>query len=691
MAAGNVEGQITRLLESINELLVDLEQKPQRSETEQNSYVSSLYNILGALHTIQLDVDELSKAAVRFDFSPECPGNGYRSLLFIISAAITKVQEIVSSIMQRRGSIFFRNTVATEELHDYGFGVLRTLARIARLSVSVLDHAGDSLFLKMDRTDLREVILLEVESMHRESFFGTAMGFYFPPAVQTVLKTIILALTGCRVAYAREPDVAFGSTAALGGSFYMFNDRARAKHILPLAMEEDIKFVKAFWNLVDTTPARHLAKIMGPLLEVNRVITLQVSDDLLMTSSARVLSVNAATEEQLDSWVMVNDSDFRPERAVLVPPQSGLPSGQTSGHTSGSESGPASGTATHARPSRLASIRDEEDDLPPSPQPVAVLLPAVPEQAEAFVPEQAEAVPPVAAAAAAAATTNDHWVLEQMELFGTVKIRLLAYNRRVGMLINSKTQAVSGGPPSTGLIIHFHGGGFVAQSSQAHEIYLRQWAKDVDVPILSVDYSLAPETQYPTALEECMYAYRWALSNMDKLGSTGQYICITGDSAGGNLTVAVALKCVQEKIRLPTAILAFYPALNVQFTLSPARFMSVFDCLLPQGVLRACLSAYTGQPSVTFNTNDPLLCPILASDAWLQGLPPVYIAASGMDPLLDDSVEFARNLKRLGKPVYLKVFEQLPHGFLAFRGSGGPHVAEAYNLSVEWLRRILSR
>lgn len=63
----------------------------------------------------------------------------------------------------------------------------------------------------------------------------------------------------------------------------------------------------------------------------------------------------------------------------------------------------------------------------------------------------------------------------------------------------------------------------MAQSSKSHECYLRQWAKDIDVPILSVDYSLAPQAPYPRALEEVTYAYCWALKNCHLLGSTGKY------------------------------------------------------------------------------------------------------------------------------------------------------------------------
>lgn len=63
-------------------------------------------------------------------------------------------------------------------------------------------------------------------------------------------------------------------------------------------------------------------------------------------------------------------------------------------------------------------------------------------------------------------------------------------------------------------------------------MYLRYWAKELKIPILSIDYSLAPDAPYPQALNEIYFAYVWALNNLHKLGTTGAKICFSGDSAG---------------------------------------------------------------------------------------------------------------------------------------------------------------
>lgn len=84
-------------------------------------------------------------------------------------------------------------------------------------------------------------------------------------------------------------------------------------------------------------------------------------------------------------------------------------------------------------------------------------------------------------------------------------------------------------PNSDWFIFHVHGGGFISQTSESHQIYLKDWSRWTnDTPILSVDYSLAPEAPYPRALEEILYAYVWALNNHERLGTTAKRIVFAG-------------------------------------------------------------------------------------------------------------------------------------------------------------------
>ena len=82
--------------------------------------------------------------------------------------------------------------------------------------------------------------------------------------------------------------------------------------------------------------------------------------------------------------------------------------------------------------------------------------------------------------------------------------------------------------PKDVVIFHVHGGGFISQTSKSHTDYLHQWSKQLSVPIVSVDYSLAPEAAYPRALEEVFYCYCWMLNNFKKIGTTGKKIILAG-------------------------------------------------------------------------------------------------------------------------------------------------------------------
>ncbi|XP_076753016.1 hormone-sensitive lipase isoform X1 [Xylocopa sonorina] len=173
-----------------------------------------------------------------------------------------------------------------------------------------------------------------------------------------------------------------------------------------------------------------------------------------------------------------------------------------------------------------------------------------------------------------------------------IHVRLLSSKRREGMVgsggVGGELQGLC-----DQLIIHCHGGGFVAQTSLSHETYLRGWAINLGIPILSIDYSLAPEAPFPRALEEVLYAYAWALNHASTLlGSTAQKILFAGDSAGANLNLGVTLKCIQLNIRKPDGIFMAYTPVLVDFVLSPSRMLCLTDPLLPMGFLIRCLRAY---------------------------------------------------------------------------------------------------
>ena len=162
------------------------------------------------------------------------------------------------------------------------------------------------------------------------------------------------------------------------------------------------------------------------------------------------------------------------------------------------------------------------------------------------------------------------------------------------------------------IVLHIHGGGFVSQSPDSHEIYLRDWNFKLNgVPILSVDYSLSPGARYPVALQEVLDVYLWLVSKdmsvMKTLGFYPEKIVVCGDSAGGNLSAALSLvlndirkelnkqEChdgIKANFLLPNGIVCFYTPFMLKTIPSPSRLLTAVDTLLPLGVLLACCEAY---------------------------------------------------------------------------------------------------
>lgn len=181
---------------------------------------------------------------------------------------------------------------------------------------------------------------------------------------------------------------------------------------------------------------------------------------------------------------------------------------------------------------------------------------------------------------------------------GIIQVRLISSHRREGMVGEKEKTKKTVLPKSKALVIHAHGGGFVSQSSKSHLVYLLEWAVNLNMPILSVDYKLAPEDPYPRSLDEMVFAYCWALENSELLGSTCEKVILCGDSAGANLVLATLLKCIDIKLRKPDGIFIAYCPILVAFDPSPSRMLCMLDPLIPFGFMMRCLRAYSNPKKI---------------------------------------------------------------------------------------------
>lgn len=170
--------------------------------------------------------------------------------------------------------------------------------------------------------------------------------------------------------------------------------------------------------------------------------------------------------------------------------------------------------------------------------------------------------------------------------------------------------------------------------SASHQNYTRKWANELNVPIFSVDYRLAPANPYPDPVNDCYQAYVWIVTQAEKqLGMKLEHIILTGDSAGGHLSVSVALLAILRGFRAPDSIFAHYPVMACDVRFFPSGLLSVDEWLLSEAFLGCVMSCFLRNGGNA--DKNPVVTPILAPDQLLNLLPRVYFTACEADVLRD--------------------------------------------------------
>lgn len=236
-----------------------------------------------------------------------------------------------------------------------------------------------------------------------------------------------------------------------------------------------------------------------------------------------------------------------------------------------------------------------------------------------------------------------------------------------------------------GCIVYMHGGGWTFGSLDSHAIIARNLAVATNTRVLSIDYRLAPENPYPAAVDDVVAALRYvarrAETDRDFAGPVGA----AGDSAGANLAMAAAIREGDSGRRRPDALLCFYGVWGCDFDTPSYRRFGTGHGLNEAG-MRKFLDYYApggeGPGALRF---DPLVSPLYASEATMAKLPPVYLNAAGLDPLLSDTIAMARKLDAARATYDVNVHEGVHHGFMQIT-SRLPEARRAYELVGEFWR-----
>lgn len=210
------------------------------------------------------------------------------------------------------------------------------------------------------------------------------------------------------------------------------------------------------------------------------------------------------------------------------------------------------------------------------------------------------------------------------------------------------------------LILFFHGGGFVVGDLDSHEPFCTYLADQMDLPVLAVDYRLAPEHPFPAAPDDAEAVARWAAQSPSVLGFTVSGLITCGDSAGGNLALVVGQALDARPADAPLlAQWALYPCVGGGWAWPSMRdFADGF--MLTEAAMRWFTQHYNAPE------DDPRHACLLGD---IPATTPVLIHTASLDPLRDEGRAYAAKALSAGAPVWHIEAEGMIHGFACMRRS----------------------
>lgn len=209
-----------------------------------------------------------------------------------------------------------------------------------------------------------------------------------------------------------------------------------------------------------------------------------------------------------------------------------------------------------------------------------------------------------------------------------------------------------------GCILFLHGGGWAFGDLDTYDRFMRLLAVAARRRVLGVEYRLAPEHPYPAPLDDCRAAWAW-LAGRPRADLAGP-LSLAGDSAGANLAMGVMLAAARDGTAMPGNALLFYGAYEADgVEPSIGRFSEGFG--LTRAAMRRFWDMYVPNPAMH---DDPLVGALHAPEAWLRQLPPLFLNAAGLDPLLSDSLALVKRLTLAGVPHEFALHQGVHHGFM---------------------------
>ena len=207
-------------------------------------------------------------------------------------------------------------------------------------------------------------------------------------------------------------------------------------------------------------------------------------------------------------------------------------------------------------------------------------------------------------------------------------------------------------------LVFFHGGGFVLGDLETHEPFCAEIARQLDMPVLAVDYRLAPEHPWPAGVEDAIAATRWAAESPDALERQVTGLVLAGDSAGGNFAIIASLALRDEPAAVPVlAQWPIYPAAD------PAKGYPSYEDF-GEGYLLTHEGMRWFDECYRPDRKDWRYSPLLKSQ---EGMPPTVVITASLDPIRDQGRAYAAATVQAGVPtIFLEAHGNI-HGFINLR------------------------
>ncbi|MGY3567765.1 alpha/beta hydrolase [Sinomonas sp. RB5] len=225
------------------------------------------------------------------------------------------------------------------------------------------------------------------------------------------------------------------------------------------------------------------------------------------------------------------------------------------------------------------------------------------------------------------------------------------------------------------VLLYTHGGGFAVGSASSHRKLAAHVAKALGVTAFVLDYRRAPEHPHPAQIEDGVAVFKALLER----GIKAEDITTIGDSAGGNLAVAIPLALREQGQPLPGLVIAFSPWLDMENSGETLVTNDATDALISRGLLEGMIAGVLGGLT---DPDNPLANPLYAD---FTGFPKLYVNAGGAEALLDNATRLVERAQAAGVEVTLSIAPGQQHVF-PFLAGRAPEADQEIAKIAQWYR-----